>query len=98
MGAGLTDRPGSSNYVKGGIVAYSDDVKIAQAGVPPELIERHGAVSQEVAEALADRAPERLGADLGVGITGVPRPGCCTPEKPGGLVGLFVAPPAEHAP
>jgi nicotinamide-nucleotide amidase len=94
MAARLTERPGSSEYVKGGIVAYSNDVKIAQAGVPPELIERHGAVSQEVAEALADGARERLGADLGIGITGIAGPGGGTPEKPVGLVWISVATPA----
>jgi nicotinamide-nucleotide amidase len=80
--------------VKGGIVAYSNDVKIAQAGVPPELIERHGAVSQEVAEALADGARERLGAELGIGITGIAGPGGGAPEKPVGLVWISVATPA----
>jgi nicotinamide-nucleotide amidase len=94
MAARLTERPGSSEYVKGGIVAYSNDVKITQAGVPPELIERHGAVSQEVAEALADGARERLGADLGIGITGIAGPGGGTPEKPVGLVWISVATPA----
>src|SRR5258708_15319819 len=98
MGAGLTDRPGSSKYVKGGIVAYSNDVKIAQAGVPPELIERHGAVSQEVAEALADGARERLGADLGIGITGIAGPEGGTPEKPVGLVWICVAAAAGEGP
>ena len=94
MAARLTERPGSSEYVKGGIVAYSNDVKMTQAGVPPELIERHGAVSQEVAEALADGARERLGADLGIGITGIAGPGGGTPEKPVGLVWISVATPA----
>jgi nicotinamide-nucleotide amidase len=98
MAARLTERPGSSEYVKGGIVAYSNDVKIAQAGVPPELIERHGAVSQEVAEALADGARERLGADLGIGITGIAGPGGGTPAKPVGLVWISVATPAAEGP
>ena len=91
LAARLTDRPGSSDYVRGGIVAYANDVKVAAAGVPAELIERHGAVSQEVAEALARGARERLGADVGVGITGVAGPGGGTPEKPVGLVWLSVA-------
>ncbi len=98
MAARLTDRPGSSEYVKGGIVAYSDDLKIAEAGVPPELIERQGAVSQEVAEALADGALERLGADLGIGITGIAGPGGGTPEKPVGLVWICVATAAGEGP
>jgi nicotinamide-nucleotide amidase len=95
MAARLTERPGSSDYVKGGIVAYSDDVKISQAGVPAELIERHGAVSEEVAEALADGARARLGADVGIGITGIAGPGGGSPEKPVGLVWLSVATPGE---
>ncbi len=91
LAARLTDLPGSSDYVRGGIVAYANDVKVSAAGVPAELIERHGAVSQEVAEALARGARERLGADVGVGITGVAGPGGGTPEKPVGLVWLTVA-------
>ncbi len=93
LAARLTERPGSSEYVKGGIVAYSNDVKTAQAGVAPELIERHGAVSLETAEALANGARERLGADVGVGITGVAGPGGGTEEKPVGLVWLSVSLP-----
>ncbi len=91
LAARLTERPGSSEYVRGAIVAYSNDVKIALAGVPAELIEVHGAVSQEVAEALAEGARERLGADIGVGITGIAGPGGGTEEKPVGLVWLSVA-------
>jgi nicotinamide-nucleotide amidase len=93
MAARLTERAGSSEYVKGGIVAYSNEVKSSQAGVPAELIERHGAVSQEVAEALADGARERLGADVGIGITGIAGPGGGSAEKPVGLVWLSVAVP-----
>jgi nicotinamide-nucleotide amidase len=82
----LTDRPGASAYVRGGIVAYANDVKAHLAGVPPELIEAHGAVSQEVAVALADGARERVGADIGIGVTGVAGPDGGTAEKPVGLV------------
>ena len=95
MAARLTERAGSSDYVKGGVAAYSNDVKVALAGVEGELIDRHGAVSQEVAEALADGARTRLGADVGIGITGVAGPGGGSPEKPVGLVWLSVATPAE---
>jgi nicotinamide-nucleotide amidase len=91
LAARLTERPGASEYVKGGIVAYSDEVKISQAGVPRALIEAHGAVSGEVAEALADGARSRLGADVGVGVTGVAGPGGGTEDKPVGLVWLSVA-------
>ena len=93
MAGRLTERPGSSEYVRGGAVAYADDVKVALAGVEAALIERHGAVSQEVAEALADGARARLGADVGIGITGVAGPGGGSPEKPVGLVWLSVAAP-----
>ncbi len=89
--ARLTDRPGSSAYVRGGVVAYDNTVKIEALGVSPGLIERHGAVSAEVAAALADGAIERLGADVGVGITGVAGPDGGTPDKPVGLVWLSVA-------
>jgi PncC family amidohydrolase len=91
----LTDLPGSSDYMRGAIVAYSDDVKVAEAGVPRELIDRHGAVSLEVAEALADGARSRLEADIGVGLTGVAGPGGGSEEKPVGLVWLSVAAPGE---
>jgi nicotinamide-nucleotide amidase len=93
LAARLTDLPGASDYVRGAIVAYSNAVKIAQAGVPRELIEEHGAVSGEVSLALAQGARERLGADVGVGITGVAGPGGGTAEKPVGLVWITVALP-----
>jgi nicotinamide-nucleotide amidase len=90
LAARLTEQPGASEYVKGGIVAYSDDVKVSQAGVARELIDRHGAVSAEVAQALADGARSRLGADVGVGVTGVAGPGGGSEEKPVGLVWFSV--------
>jgi len=87
----LTDRAGSSEYVLGGVVVYSNAAKTALAGVPEELIERHGAVSPEVAVALADGAIARFGAELGIGITGVAGPGGGSAEKPVGTVCLSVA-------
>ena len=69
----LTDVPGSSDYFKGGLVAYSNEMKMA-FGVDPELITQHGAVSSQVAEAMAAAARNRLGADVGIGITGVAGP------------------------
>jgi nicotinamide-nucleotide amidase len=93
MAARLTDRAGSSAYVLGGITAYSNQAKQDLAGVPGELIERHGAVSPEVAAALAAGAIDRFGADVGIGITGVAGPGGGTEEKPVGLVCFHVA---EH--
>jgi nicotinamide-nucleotide amidase len=94
--ARLTEQPGSSAYVKGGIVAYENDVKTSQAGVPAELIESYGAVSAEVGRALADGARSRLGADVGVGVTGIAGPGGGSQEKPVGLVWLTVSGPGEH--
>ena len=91
VAARLTDLPGASAYVRGGIVAYSDGAKADLAGVDPRLIEQHGAVSVDVARALADGAIERFGADLGVGITGVAGPDGGTDEKPVGLVWISVA-------
>ncbi len=89
----LTDLAGSSAYVLGGLVVYSNAAKTALAGVPADLIDRVGAVSTEVAEALADGARARLGADVGVGITGVAGPGGGTATKPVGLVCFSVAGP-----
>jgi nicotinamide-nucleotide amidase len=89
----LTDLAGSSDYVLGGLVVYSNEAKASLAGVDPALISRVGAVSVEVAEALADGARSRLDADVGVGITGVAGPGGGTEAKPVGLVCFSVAGP-----
>jgi nicotinamide-nucleotide amidase len=86
MAARLTERPGSSAYFAGGIVAYSNRAKIEVVGVAAELIERFGAVSEAVAEALADGAVNRFGAGLGIGITGIAGPDGGTDEKPVGTV------------
>lgn len=91
LAARLTDRPGASDYFRGSIVAYSNEAKVELAGVAAELIERHGAVSGQVAEALADGAREKFHAQLGVGITGVAGPGGGTEDKPVGLVFFSVA-------
>lgn len=91
LGGRLTALAGSSDYVAGGLIVYSNEAKTALAGVDPALIERVGAVSQEVAEALADGAIARVGASLGVGITGIAGPGGGTEDKPVGLVWLSVA-------
>jgi nicotinamide-nucleotide amidase len=77
--------------VRGGLVVYSNEAKVTLAGVAPALIERAGAVSEEVAVALADGARAALDADVGVGITGIAGPGGGTPEKPVGLVWLSVS-------
>ncbi len=93
VAARLTERPGASAYLRGGIVAYANDVKETLAGVPAELIETHGAVSAEVAQALAMGARERLGADIGIGVTGVAGPDGGTAEKPVGTVWIAIAGP-----
>jgi nicotinamide-nucleotide amidase len=90
MAARLTERAGSSDYVAGGVVSYSNDAKIALLGVDPDLIERFGAVSPEVAAAMADGALARFGADTAVGITGVAGPGGGTEAKPVGYVCICV--------
>ena len=100
LAARLTDRPGSSEYVAGGVVAYSNDAKAALLGVDPDLIATHGAVSQQVAEAMAAGALRRFDADTAVAITGVAGPGGGTADKPVGTVWFCVslagAPPAAR--
>jgi nicotinamide-nucleotide amidase len=93
LAARLTEVEGASDFFAGGLVVYANAAKTALAGVPAELIERHGAVSTEVAEALAAGARERVGADVGVGITGIAGPGGGTPDKPVGTVCFSVAGP-----
>lgn len=93
----LTDVPGSSAYVSGGVVAYSNELKTAFVDVPADLIAAHGAVSEPVAVAMAEGARSRLGADIGVGITGIAGPDGGTPQKPVGTVAVAVAPPAGPA-
>jgi nicotinamide-nucleotide amidase len=86
MAARLTERPGSSAYMIGGVVSYADEAKTGLLGVEQALIERHGAVSPEVAEAMADGALERFEADTAVAITGIAGPDGGSEEKPVGLV------------
>lgn len=86
MAARLTDLPGSSEHVAGGVVAYSDEAKVELLGVDPALIERHGAVSPEVASAMAVGALERFDADTAIAITGVAGPGGGSEDKPVGYV------------
>ncbi len=87
----LTRIPGSSSYFLGGVVCYSNEMKTAWADVPMALIEARGAVSPEVAQALATGIRLRTGATLGIGITGIAGPGGGTPEKPVGLVHIALA-------
>jgi nicotinamide-nucleotide amidase len=87
----LTSIAGSSSYFLGGVVCYSNELKTAWAGVPAELIQVKGAVSAEVAVALADGIRRRAGSTFGVGITGVAGPGGGTEEKPVGTVHIALA-------
>jgi nicotinamide-nucleotide amidase len=93
LSARLTAPAGASEYVKGGVVAYSNEVKVAQVGVARELIDAYGAVSEQVAKALSQGAKSRLDAEIGVGVTGIAGPGGATAEKPVGLVWLSVSGP-----
>jgi nicotinamide-nucleotide amidase len=93
----LTDVIGSSAYVLGGVVAYSNDVKTAQLGVPEGLIEAHGAVSEPVAVAMAEGVKARTRADIGVAITGIAGPDGGTPQKPVGMVCVAVVGPDQVA-
>jgi len=86
LGERITSVGGSSRYFAGGAIVYSDAVKTELAGVPADMIERHGAVSREVAAALAEGIRYRCESTLGIGITGVAGPSGGTPEKPVGLV------------
>jgi competence/damage-inducible protein CinA-like protein len=90
----LTSVPGSSQVFLGGVVAYADQVKAAELGVPEEVLERHGAVSAETAAAMAAGVRERLGADVAVAVTGIAGPGGGSEEKPVGLVYLHAESPS----
>ena len=87
----LTDVPGSSQYFKGGSVCYSNELKINDIGIDKDLIERYGAVSEEVAKSLAKNIAQKNNTDLGIGITGIAGPDGGTEKKPVGLVfvGIF---------
>jgi PncC family amidohydrolase len=87
----LTEVPGSSGYLLGGVVAYSDAVKRAELDVPADQLERHGAVSAQVAVAMAEGVRVRLGTDLGVAVTGIAGPDGGSAAKPVGLVYVAVA-------
>lgn len=87
----LTEVPGSSGYVVGGIVAYANATKERALGVAPDQLAAHGAVSAQVARAMADGARVRLAADLAVAVTGIAGPEGGTPDKPVGLTYVAVA-------
>src|SRR5204862_6882119 len=93
----LTSVPGASDVFAGGIVAYANEVKQAALGVPEKLLAARGSVSAEVAEAMAQGARERLGADVAVAVTGIAGPGGGSAEKPVGLVYLHAEGPDGSA-
>jgi nicotinamide-nucleotide amidase len=93
VAARLTEVPGASDVLAGGVVAYANDVKTAELGVPAELLDAHGAVSAEVAEAMAAGVRARLGVDVGIAVTGVAGPGGGSADKPVGLVHYHVSAP-----
>lgn len=97
VAARLTSVPGASDVFVGSVVAYANEVKEAALGVPGELLAAHGAVSAEVAQAMARGARERLGADVAVAVTGIAGPGGGTEEKPVGLVYLHAEGPDGRA-
>jgi nicotinamide-nucleotide amidase len=94
VAARLTSVPGSSRVFLGGVVAYANDVKALELGVPAELLERHGAVSAEVAAAMAAGVRKRLAADVAVAVTGIAGPDGGTEQKPVGLVYLHAEAPS----
>jgi nicotinamide-nucleotide amidase len=91
LGMHITRVPGSSDYFKGGILCYSNEAKTELCGVSPELLQRYGAVSAEVAEALAQGVRNALHSTIGLSITGIAGPGGGSPEKPVGLVYIGVS-------
>jgi nicotinamide-nucleotide amidase len=93
VAARLTTVPGGSDVFRGGVVAYENDVKLAQLRVPEQTIAAHGAVSPETAAAMAEGARNEVAADVAVAVTGIAGPGGGTPEKPVGLVYLHGAAP-----
>jgi nicotinamide-nucleotide amidase len=93
----ITDVPGSSDYFDRGVVSYSNAAKVEWLGVPEELITEQGAVSEPVAEAMADGVRTRAGASVGIGITGIAGPGGGTPQKPVGTVAIAVVTPGGRS-
>lgn len=87
----MTDVPGSSDYVIGGFVTYRDEIKTALLGVDPEVIKTRGAVSEEIAKAMADGAMGNTGADCAAAITGIAGPGGQRPGKPVGTIWIATA-------
>jgi PncC family amidohydrolase len=97
LGSALTDLPGSSEFFRGGVVAYANPVKVALLGVRPETLEEHGAVSAQCAMEMACGLRRLLEVDVALALTGVAGPGGGTPEKPVGLVFAALAAPGGWA-
>jgi nicotinamide-nucleotide amidase len=91
VGALITDVPGSSAYFLGGVIAYSDDVKSDHLGVPAAMLKRAGAVSSDVAKAMAEGVRSRFGTDLAAGVTGIAGPDSDGSSKPVGLTYIAIA-------
>jgi len=91
LGDAITDVPGSSAYFLGGVISYGNEAKFSLLGVDRSTLESMGAVSEEVALMMADGVRKRLGASIGVGITGIAGPTGATPAKPVGLVYIAVS-------
>jgi nicotinamide-nucleotide amidase len=91
LGALITDRPGSSAYFLGGVIAYADEAKRDELGVPAALLTRHGAVSREVALSMAEGARKRFGTALAASTTGIAGPGSDGSVKPVGLTYIAIA-------
>jgi PncC family amidohydrolase len=94
VGARLTALPGSSKWYLGGVITYSNELKKELLGIPTELLESHGAVSQETAQAMVEGVRKNTGSDLALSITGIAGPDGGTSEKPVGLVYIGVAAPS----
>ena len=94
LGGRITEIPGSSSFFRGGVIAYANELKTAQLGVPQDVLASVGAVSEEVARLMAENVRERMGATYGLSVTGVAGPGGGSVEKPVGLVWLACAGPA----
>ena len=91
LGDMLTDVPGSSDYFIGGVISYGNDAKVSLLGVKPRTLKAKGAVSEEVAIQMAAGVRTKVGADIGIGITGIAGPAGGTPTKPVGLVYVAVS-------
>lgn len=97
IGAAITSIPGSSAPFKGGIIAYDNDVKMSQLGVPEEILKSHGAVSEKVAKTMAQGALKALDVDLAISVTGIAGPGGGSEEKPVGTVWIGLAQKSQPA-